>query len=110
MYVSIMSRSFVHTLISDENLADVSFYDMQETIDAVFIKGKDGKMTTIQEDIVDRVLESQVLHDMTTEFIGRMLLNETYGIETDVPITNWHAVWDENITMTKDLKVRGLGF
>ena len=64
----------------------------------MFIKGNEGNMTQEQEDIIDRVLDSEVLNDMARDFADRHLGNETDDIFSDIPISTWHSLWDETDT------------
>ena len=79
----------------------------------MFIKGNDGNLTRQEADIVDQVLDSQVLHDMAAEFVDRVLRNASVDIRSDIPITTWHSIWEEDedvdldteLEITKTLKV-----
>ena len=61
---------------------------------------------------MERVLASKALDDIASEFVDFVLRNTSENIHSELPLFNWHSMWDERdrsadgtVELSKELKV-----
>jgi hypothetical protein len=91
----VFSRSPSRFLFQDPTLENLSYFQIQRTIEKVFISGSDQKKTEEETQIVNKMLKSQTFTKMADEFIEHHLVKQIrFG---SVNVTKWHAIWEADL-------------